>query len=109
MPTRWSTRSRPSWCGTTASLLVGTSVTAIESRPAGGLTMVTPRERFDADVVVNAAGLFADEVSRLAGGEPYTIYPCRGEYAELAPRARHLVRGLVYPVPHPSGPDSACT
>jgi D-amino-acid oxidase len=83
-------------------LLVGTPVTAVEPS-SGGLTVVTPRERIDAEAVVNAAGLFADDVSRLAGGEPFVIHPCRGEYAELSPRARHLVRGLVYPVPHPSG------
>ena len=85
------------------AILVGTPVIAIEVSASDGIVVVTPQERIVAEAVVNAAGLFADEISRLAGGDPFTIFPCRGEYAELAPRARALVNGLVYPVPHASG------
>lgn len=56
-------------------------------------------------VVVNCAGLFADEVARLCGTNPSVrVLPFRGEYHRLRPERVGLVRHLIYPVARPGFP-----
>ena len=70
---------------------------------AGGFIVDTGREQIRASVVVNAAGLFADEVSRALAGETFRIWACRGDYAELRGRAAARFRVPTYPMPERSG------
>jgi L-2-hydroxyglutarate oxidase len=99
-------------------VLTGAEVTAIGSRDrapaavpgrAGAaqalIRLSTRRGELQARNLVSCAGLHADRVARLTGDEsPERIVPFRGDYYTLAPDARHLVRGLVYPVPAPDFP-----
>jgi L-2-hydroxyglutarate oxidase len=87
-----------------ATLVLGAEV--LGAVPNGSGTVVhTTQGDLSADLVVACAGLHADEVARRLGHEPSArIIPFRGDYFELVPEARHLVRHLVYPVPDPSFP-----
>jgi len=59
--------------------------------------------KFTAEKVVNAAGLFSDRVAASAGididAEGYRLRFCKGSYFSIAPSKSKLISRLVYPVP----------
>lgn len=84
-----------------ALTLVSARVTSIEP-VSGGWRLETARGPIEAERVVNAAGLHADEIAALAGIAKYRIHPCRGDYFTLTTPVRY--RHLVYPAKDPSSP-----
>ncbi len=82
----------------------GTQVTRME--PQGNrLLLHTPQGEFLARYLINCGGLHADRLAGMARTAiPLQIIPFRGEYYELIPSRRHLVSGLIYPVPKPQLP-----
>lgn len=55
--------------------------------------------------LLNCGGLQSDRIARQSGSEPGAkIVPFRGEYYEIVPERRHLVKTLIYPVPDPALP-----
>ena len=93
-----------------ANLLAHATVESLE--PKNGAVRVGLRigdeessesETVEARCVINAAGLYADEVAQMLGPRPWTIYPVRGEYCEIRGPRAELVQNLVYPLPHKHG------
>lgn len=79
-------------------LEVDRSVEAIDVVP-DGFVVQTSRGPIAARRVINAAGVFSDEISRMVGLDDFTIHPRRGEEYMLDKRLKGLVRRLIFPVP----------
>jgi L-2-hydroxyglutarate oxidase len=85
-------------------LRLNTRLRGVRER-ASSLALETPEGAFETRFLINCAGLHSDRVARLADAEPAArIVPFRGEYYELKPERRALVKGLIYPVPNPDFP-----
>lgn len=85
-------------------VLTGREVVGI-TRSGGAINIETTKGSILSRHLINCAGLYADVVARMMGLEPEVrIIPFRGEYYALSPERRHLVRGLIYPVPNPRFP-----
>ena len=79
-------------------------VVRLREQSAGWVAETTAGD-FEADFIVNCAGLHCDRVSELAGERrEVRIVPFRGEYYQLKPERQFLVRHLIYPVPDPAFP-----
>jgi len=53
---------------------------------------------YTSDLVINAAGLYADEVAKLFGDEVPNIFPIKGEYFLLGKDVRY-VNSVIFPMP----------
>ena len=78
----------------------GAGVVAIR-RGVDGLFSIAAEDgrSFRARFVVNAAGLYADEVAGFVGLDDFTIKPRKGEEYLLDKRVGALVRRVIFPVP----------
>jgi (S)-2-hydroxyglutarate dehydrogenase len=85
-------------------LRTGVAVIGI-SETTDGARVHTLAGTFEARVLVNCAGLQSDRLAAMAGlRTDVKIVPFRGEYYELKPHKRYLVKNLIYPVPDPAFP-----
>jgi L-2-hydroxyglutarate oxidase len=65
-----------------------------------GVTVLHSEGATAAAFVIACAGLWSDRLAAASGSSSDPkIVPFRGAYLRLIPERRHLVRGLVYPVP----------
>jgi L-2-hydroxyglutarate oxidase len=88
-----------------ADLFFNQELKNTEERPEG-IILKTTSEEFCAKQAINCAGFYADKVAHLSDAaiSKKQIIPFRGEYYELKPEKRQLVKGLIYPVPNPEFP-----
>lgn len=75
------------------------------SRSGTNHILETNQGSFETKFVINCAGLHSDRIAKLGKANPEAkIVPFRGEYYELTPEKRYLVKTLIYPVPNPEFP-----
>ena len=87
-----------------ATFKLGTRVTALQRD--GGVTVLRHGGgETRASWAVACAGLWSDRLATASGAsDDPRIIPFRGAYLKVADPGKHLVRGMVYPVPDPELP-----
>ena len=79
---------------------LNTEVVNIE-KDAGGIRVVTNTGDIYTKVLINAAGLGADDLMKMTGEDWFIIRPRRGEYYVLDNTAPIKVRNIIFPTPTP--------
>jgi L-2-hydroxyglutarate oxidase LhgO len=86
------------------TILTAQEVVSIRARESERVVRTRSGE-FIARDLISCGGLYSDRLAAMTGDAGNErIVPFRGDYYTLKPNARHLVRGLIYPVPDPRFP-----
>lgn len=82
-------------------LHVETKVEDIKVKENKVHSIITNRRTIHADIVINSAGLYADEVAQMVGKEELSIHPRRGEYYIFEDDATPNVGKILHQTPTP--------
>jgi len=78
-----------------AELFFDSPVTSLVTNNERIVAALTPRDTIEADFFINAAGLHADVISKLAGGDSFRMWPRKGQYwildREFGANLRHII------------------
>src|SRR5690606_37877011 len=78
-------------------LTLGAQVSGVRTMPSTHV-LQTSKGDIETRFLINCGGLHSDRIARLSGVDPKVrIVPFRGEYFELTPEKRYLVKHLIYP------------
>lgn len=64
-----------------------------------GFVVETSSDKFSAKYIINAAGLFADEISAMVGVDDFKIVPRKGEEYLLDKKQENISNHLIFPLP----------
>ncbi len=82
-----------------ADIFTGAAVEDIKPVNGYDFKISTSRGSFRASYVINAAGLYSDEISAMAGIRNFKIRPRKGEEFILDKKLEHITNHLLFPLP----------
>ncbi len=80
-------------------LVLNEKVVGFEKKGDQIKKVITDKNSYETDLVVNAAGLYADQVALLAGAEYVPLHPRRGEYILLDKKMGSIIKSVIFPTP----------
>ena len=83
-------------------LFLETEVTGLE-KEAEGIKVQTNQGDFQTRFVINAAGLFSDQVAAMAGDHDFKILPTKGAYRLLSRSPQEKVNTVIFQTPDERG------
>jgi glycerol-3-phosphate dehydrogenase len=97
-PYRWVYDLAESARANGVEILTQTLVEKIETKDHE-FVVFTSRGEFKSRYLLNCAGLFADDISRMVGVADFKIQPVKGEEFILDKKLRDFTRHLIFPLP----------
>ncbi|MFA7377925.1 MAG: NAD(P)/FAD-dependent oxidoreductase [Erysipelotrichia bacterium] len=86
------------------SLHLNEKVVALKDDKEKGIIIITTdKSVYQSKVVINCAGVFADQIAKMIGEVDFKIRPRKGEYLILDHYAPDLVNATIFPLPSEKG------